>query len=642
MAASTLQTDSPVTRLQVRLDGVRQTPTGWEARCPTHDDRHASLSLAEGDDGRALLCCHAGCSAEQIVGALGLSLADLFPERPNGVARGADRKQIIATYAYRTADGALSFEVVRFEPKDFRQRRPAKAGGWEWRAGDLGLVYRLPEVLAADPSATVFVVEGEKDVDNLAALGLAATCNPGGAGKWVDRHSDYLRGRRAVVLPDNDKPGRKHAQQVARSLHGVAASIKVLELPGLPPKGDVSDWIAAGGTAETLAELVQAARRWSPATEQPGNGLVTFTAADLLSMELPEPKWAVAGVIPEGLTVLGGKPKLGKSWFGLGLGVAVASGGRAVGKIEVAAGDVLVLALEDTKRRLQSRLAQMLGDAAAPSRLVLATAWPRLDAGGLELLDAWLHDHPGARLILIDTLARVRPTRARNGDLYTEDYAVGMSLKALADRCAVAIVLIHHLRKMGADDPVDAVSGTLGLTGAADAVLVMKRERGHHDAALFITGRDLEEQELALKWDPAICGWVLVGDAAEQRISQERAAVIEVLHDAGRPLSPTAVAPLLSKNLSTTKGLLWRMSQDGQLLVDGRGRYAPAVSNQPHQPDQPRQPGKPHQPMAPGSRLTRGDSVDAVCLVDPEAESGVRSHAEAALRAEVMTDAVDD
>lgn len=161
---------------------------------------------------------------------------------------------VVATYDYCDEAGALVFQVLRYEPKTFRQRRP-EGSGWSWSVkGVRVLPYRLPALLA-NPAATVFVVEGEKDADRLAALGLVATCNAGGAGKWKKEHSEHLRARRVVVLPDNDTAGEKHAQQVERSLRGIAAAVRTLVLPGLPDKGDVSDWLDAGGTVEELLVL---------------------------------------------------------------------------------------------------------------------------------------------------------------------------------------------------------------------------------------------------------------------------------------------------------------------------------------------------------------------------------------------------
>jgi hypothetical protein len=168
----------------------------------------------------------------------------------------------LTSYPYRDEGGALLFEVVRFAPKDFRQRRPdpSATGGWAWRLGNTRrTLFRLPELLAADPAELVIIPEGEKDVDRLRSLGLVATTAPQGAAKWLKVDRAALAGRHVVVLPDNDDPGRKHAAQIVRDLTGKAASVRVLKLPGLPEKGDVSDWLDAGGTAEELRRLAATA-----------------------------------------------------------------------------------------------------------------------------------------------------------------------------------------------------------------------------------------------------------------------------------------------------------------------------------------------------------------------------------------------
>lgn len=160
--------------------------------------------------------------------------------------------------------------MVRYEPKDFRQRKPDENGGWIWKTGDLKrLPYHLPELAGAE---YVFEVEGEKDVDALRALGLIATCNSGGAGKWTAELSQYFTDRQHItIIPDNDEPGRRHAEQVAAALHGKVASVKILELSGLPEKGDVSDWLKGRdpeAAAEELCRLAEAAPEWSAPTPE--------------------------------------------------------------------------------------------------------------------------------------------------------------------------------------------------------------------------------------------------------------------------------------------------------------------------------------------------------------------------------------
>lgn len=183
------------------------------------------------------------------------SLRDLA--RRLGIGAPTEQDEIV--YDYRDESGALLFQKVRYPGKRFLQRRPDGNGGWIWNLkGVRQVLYRLPEVVGS-PDVLVFVVEGEKDVDTLARHGLLATTNPGGAGKWQAAFSKALSGRDVVILPDNDDPGRRHAEQVATSLHGLAQSVRVVALPGLPAKGDVSDWLGAGHTVEELDRLADAA-----------------------------------------------------------------------------------------------------------------------------------------------------------------------------------------------------------------------------------------------------------------------------------------------------------------------------------------------------------------------------------------------
>jgi putative DNA primase/helicase len=244
--------------LAERLAPFRQIGKNFRVHCPAHDDGAPSLDLSDGDT-CVLLVCRAGCDQESVIDAV---CAKAGIERRDLVFRECEptHRRIVVTYDYHTAEGTLLFQVVRYAPKNFRQRRPNGRGGWSWTLdGIQPVLYHLPEVLnAVKTGRRVRIVEGEKDSDNLRALGLIATTNPMGAGKWRESYAEMLHGADVVVIPDNNAPGCKHAQHIARSLHSIAARIRVVELPNLPEKGDVSDWLAAGGTREALEALVTA------------------------------------------------------------------------------------------------------------------------------------------------------------------------------------------------------------------------------------------------------------------------------------------------------------------------------------------------------------------------------------------------
>ena len=230
---------------------------GWISRCPAHDDHTPSLSVSVGHTGQVLLHCHAGCDYPSIVAALGMA-----PSPPS------NQREIVATYRYRDAVGTEVRQKIRYAPKDFRIRHQDETGQWVYKAGPgPAVLYRLPELRQAiAQGATVFVVEGEKDCDRLAAGGLIATTNIEGAAKpdqkpkWRQEYTAQLAGApRVVLLPDHDDPGRAHMRAIAQALKGRVGEIRLLELPGLPDKGDVSDWLNQGHTLDELQTLAEQA-----------------------------------------------------------------------------------------------------------------------------------------------------------------------------------------------------------------------------------------------------------------------------------------------------------------------------------------------------------------------------------------------
>lgn len=261
----------PIDLFLSRLDNVQQTDRDhWSARCPAHSDNRPSLSIARGEDERVLIHCHAGCEHAAICEALGLEVSDLFPGK-NGQAH--SEKKIIACYDYVDINGNLLYQSVRYEPKTFRQRRPdpERPDAWIWNLANVPRVlYRLPEIRQAIADGTsIYVVEGEKDVENLRQQGLVATTNAGGAGKWRKEYCEHLQDANLVIIPDNDQSGEKHGETVATQCYENATSIKVLRLPDLPEKGDVSDWLETGGTVADLRALVDATPLWLPNRRSP-------------------------------------------------------------------------------------------------------------------------------------------------------------------------------------------------------------------------------------------------------------------------------------------------------------------------------------------------------------------------------------
>jgi hypothetical protein len=307
----------------------------------------------------------------------------------------------------------------------------------------------------------------------------------------------------------------------------------------------------------------------------PERPATSWTADELMDITFPEPTWAVPGLIAEGVTLLCGPPKVGKSWLSLNLGLSIAAGLPALGTIPVDAGPVLYLALEDTPRRLQSRMRKVLAGRRAPSGLTLDTYCPALPAGGVEYIAGWLDEHPGARLIVIDVLTKVRGSAPHGASAYEADYAAVGHIKRLADAYAVPVVLVHHVRKAGSEDFLAEVSGTNGLAGAADAVLVLKRGRAQADGVLHVTGRDVEETEMALSFDADHGAWSLLDGPTEEHLMHDtRATVSRFLRESpGR--KPAQIAEALQLNPTTVRQTCARMAKDGQIRTGSGGTYYP-------------------------------------------------------------------
>jgi hypothetical protein len=310
--------------------GIDPSRGSGKIRCPAHDDRNPSLSWRLGDDGRLLVNCHSGCTAADVAAAVGADMSDMFRPDLTMVRSGEPE----ATYQYRDAAGHLAYVVKRWPDKHFTMHKPDGS-----RIGDTPRVpYRLPELLA-EPKRLVVVVEGEKDADRLTAAGFLSTTSAGGAGRWDASWAPYFEGRPVVVLPDNDEPGRDHAAKVAESMVDVAAEIRVVDLPNLPAKGDVSDWLAAGHTADELRDLIRA----TPATAKPTIG--ARTAADLRH-GLPPDQLADPFLTPEGATVVYARGGTGKGITACWLIMRILASGHAV----------MVLDYEGHEREWGSRL----------------------------------------------------------------------------------------------------------------------------------------------------------------------------------------------------------------------------------------------------------------------------------------------
>jgi len=456
------------------LQNVKEQNNGYMACCPAHDDKAQSLSITTGEDGRTLLFCHAGCELNAILDEIDLKPKDLFlrnSQNPN---------EFIATYDYTDEDGKLLYQVIRKPGKKFSQRRPDGSGGWIYNLrGVERIPYRLSEVVkAVKAGKVVFIVEGEKDADNLKSLGLVATCNSGGAGKWLDplsAHLVHFNGADVVILPDNDKPGRNHAEAVARSLRGIAAGVKIIELPGVPEKGDVSDWVAAGGIKERLTKIVKEASPLTPDdTTKPEPGII------LANVVAESVDWLWQGYIPLGkLTVIDGDPGLGKSTLALDIAARVSTGQTMPdGSQGIEATGVVTLSAEDgLADTIKPRLDAGGADC---SKIVALTVVPDAETGedrppvipdDLDVIKRAI-DRVNAKLLIVDPLMAYLSgdTKSNNDqDVRRVLHRVG----SLAEETGAAVLVVRHLNKSGGGNAIYRGGGSIGIIGAARSGLLV-------------------------------------------------------------------------------------------------------------------------------------------------------------------------
>ena len=329
----------------------------------------------------------------------------------------------------------------------------------------------------------------------------------------------------------------------------------------------------------------------------------TFTAIDLQTMDFPPFAWIVQDILPaEGAALVCSRPKFGKSWIALDLCLGCAADRFILGTLKPKQGDVLYLALEDSKRRLQRRMTKLLPFGSKwPERLRLTTEWRRLHDGGLEDIRAWYDLTKGKGgnpiLVVVDVLAKVRKPTKPGTPQYEADYEALTGITKLANELGIAILVVHHVRKMQADDLMEMVSGTYGITGAVDTILVMANKP--NGTVLDIRGRDAEQAELAIEFEKATCRWRILGDAAEVHLSEQQSKILAALRQAGEPLGAADLEKITEIKRDTLGKALYRLANEGAIKRVGRGLYAIPEWQPP--PEGPKahsgKSGKPHRPL---------------------------------------------
>jgi hypothetical protein len=450
-----------------------------KASCPvsanhSHGDRTPSLTINNGRDVPIVVKCHAGCDSREIIfqlDARGLWPRDDTPftapvltvPSKNGNDRVTPINQHVGTYQYRDEQGNLLYEKLRYEPKTFKLR--AADGSWGL-VGVRKVLYRLPDLLAAPQDAPVYIVEGEKDADALMALGVVATTNfDGASGHWDIGYNSAIRDRHIVIIPDNDDAGEKHAEHIRQSVTPYARSVRVVRLSGLPDKGDVSDWLAAGGTAEQLALIV----------EETGRPVYKLLTPDELR-NLPRPEFLANNwLVKHTLSCIYGPSGVGKSFVALDLIFSIASGSEWLGCVPVQQGMVVYIAAEGVgglAERMDAWCA--LHPEADISRVrFLTSAVNMIEADQvtnlINSIRAQCDDTPV--LVVIDTLARSMVGGDENS---AKDMGrVIAAADHIKDELNCHVSVVHHTGKNGDDE-----RGSSALRGACDTRIYVSDENG--------------------------------------------------------------------------------------------------------------------------------------------------------------------
>ena len=514
----------PIQQVLDLLDNVRPSGNGWTALCPAHGDRNNSLSAGQGKDGRVLIYCHAGCDAPDILAALGLEFNDLFARNQATERRRSSQMpetKVEAVYSYCDEADRLLYQVVRYPGKVFRQRRPGLDGNFIYDLkGVRRVLYNLREVLTA---THVVVAEGEKDANRVKealpyfkkreGVRWAVTTCPGGAENWRAEYAPYFKGKCAFILPDNDKAGRKFGQGVARSVSAFARRVKIVELPDLPEKGDVSDYLDDHYARDLQGELRKAPLYKgtnSYIAESDRNSFNLQSLRDCFDAREEEQQWLVEGFLPAGgMSVISAKPKVGKSTIARQLALNVATGKAFLGR-ETQQGEVIYFALEEKWQEVTNHFRDLGATGNEPIRIHCGSA----PIAAMEEARVLLQQQQPA-LLIIDPLFKF--ARVKDGNDYAQMTAALEPILALARETGTHIFCVHHSGKGERADPTDAILGSTAIFGNVDTAVMLAKYDGYRTiSSCQRYGEDVPETVLEFNPDRRAVKLGASRDQAEQ------------------------------------------------------------------------------------------------------------------------------
>jgi putative DNA primase/helicase len=528
---------TPVELVLSKLPDAKRKGKEWMARCPAHDDGRASLSVGAGDDGRALVHCHAGCTPEAVASVLGLTLADLMlgdgrrtgrsvSPKPTSKVRKSkhckDQQEIYATvrdalaelerrygsysatWTYHDAGGEPVGVIVRWDTAGGKDIRPVSKTANGWIIGGMPEprpLYRLSDLLSrtAEP---VYICEGEKAADATTTIGLLATTSPHGCESANKADWRPLAGREAVILPDNDEAGQGYARDVASILVKLqpAARVKIVQLPGLPAKGDIYDWLEEHDASEpnslraAIESLVNAAPIMD-ASEVIGGPILQCLA----DIEPAAVKWLWPGRVPLGrITLLVGRPGEGKSFLTTYMAARVSSGSPWTDGSECPHGSVILISAEDDAAdTIRPRLDAHYADV---RRVHLLSMVRRIEADGehhdvmftladLEAMETALKALSNCRLVVVDPIGSFLGGRT-DAHRDNEVRAVLAPVAKLAEKYGPAVLVVAHRRKSSGNIADDLALGSRAFTGIARSVWHLTHDGDNRSRRLLLPGKN--------------------------------------------------------------------------------------------------------------------------------------------------------
>lgn len=577
---------------------VKRGEHGYTARCPAHDDQHPSLDIDPGKDRIPLTICRsAGCSFESILDALGLKGVGYEKpiKTPYHVRKGVKvhkpaklEGDKLVVPCFNVEGKKLGTQTIHPEKFEFNGKMLDKINskGLSTKQsffpfGDIESADCLLFATGYSTTASIYESTGSPSI-----MALSDETIP----DIVRLLRSKYAGKEFVICADFD--ARDKFIKVAAECNAL------LCYPTIEGnlKADFNDLMLKSGKEE-VCRVIGDARKPEPRYDVMKSEPVTaaaqplqhksnaaskiMTASDLWSKEFKPLKMIVTPILPEGVTLLVSAPKIGKTRLAGQLAIASASGGYALNHPDTITNktSVLFMALESGDRRAQKDLKQMIEN--PPEGLFIVTEWPRLNDGGAAELEQWLDQHLDCKLVIIDTLAKIRDRdHGGNGFMYTADYEAGAAIKSIADKRGISILLLHHANKMNDDgkDLMDTVSGSTGVTGSVDHILFLKRNRLEPDGLMTLISRDFEDRQFAMTFKDGL--WTLIGDPNEAADdgwrgdgnSNARHEILAALRK--EPMKPAELATRIGKNPNTTRRLLQNLAEAGQVTKRFDGKYS--------------------------------------------------------------------